>query len=403
MKFTDRSVAALKPQETTYEAWETGRSGFGVRVRPSGKKSFIYLYRFEGKARRMTLGAYPALSIATAHRQHAQAQEQLAKGIDPGAVKAGAKHADMRAPTVATLIDEYMTRWAKPRKRSWREDERLLNRDVLPVWGQRKAKSITRRDVLTLLDAIIDRGAPVMANRVQAVISRMFRFAVERDVIESSPCIGIRKQQETQKSRYLTDAELVTFWRGLDNSTMPDSHKLALRLILVTAQRPGECAGITASERDDTAQVWEIPPERTKNKRPHIVPLSDLARSILDEAAKLSSGTDWIFPMPNRKGPIDSDTLSRSFRRHRAELGIPDKFTPHDLRRTAATHLGALGISPYFVARVLNHTDTSVTAIYNRHDYLPEKREALNAWAVKLANLLNGNTGKVLPMVRDRG
>ena len=157
MKFTDKKIQNLKPKPQRYEEWEG--NGFGVRVTPRGVRSFVYLYRFEGKARRLTLGTYPTMTLADAHKAHAEAVKKLEQGIDPGAVTVSERRENREAPTVAALADEYLEKWAKPRKRSWREDQRILEKDVLPLWGERKAKDITRQDVIRLLDGVMDRGA----------------------------------------------------------------------------------------------------------------------------------------------------------------------------------------------------------------------------------------------------
>ena len=140
MQFTDRGIAALKPKPERFEVWEDGRTGLGVRVSPKGRKSWVYMYRHGGKPRRMGLGTYPAISLASAHVKHARAKELLAKGADPGAQQIERNRAERNAETVVDLIEEYLEKWAKPRKRSAAEDERVLHKDVLPAWGKRKAK-----------------------------------------------------------------------------------------------------------------------------------------------------------------------------------------------------------------------------------------------------------------------
>ncbi|MEJ2673526.1 MAG: Arm DNA-binding domain-containing protein, partial [Deltaproteobacteria bacterium] len=137
MKFTDKKIQNLKPKSQRYEEWEG--NGFGVRVTPRGIKSFVYLYRFDGKPRRLTLGSYPNMTLADAHKAHAEALKKLEQGIDPGAVMVAKRQEERVAPTVADLADEYLRLWARPRKRSWRVDQRILNKDILPIWGRRKA------------------------------------------------------------------------------------------------------------------------------------------------------------------------------------------------------------------------------------------------------------------------
>jgi hypothetical protein len=174
MRFTDRSIASLKPKAARYEVWEDGRTGFGVRVAPGGRKSWIYMYRFGGKARRMTFGPYPKVSLADARVQFAEAKRKLDIGIDPGAEAVNARHAERRAETVQELVDEYLAKWARSRKRSAAEDERCLNSDVLPYWKHRKAKSITRREVIVCLDRVTVRKlchVPFASSRTTALPS----------------------------------------------------------------------------------------------------------------------------------------------------------------------------------------------------------------------------------------
>ena len=214
MRFTDKGIAALKPKSERYEVWEDGRTGLGVRVTPKGRRSFVHMYRFDGKARRMTLGTYPVVGLASARVKHASAKEQLSKGIDPGAQQIERKRAERNAETVADLIEEYLEKWARPRKRSADEDERKLKKEVLPLWGKRKAREITRRDVITLLDGIVDRGAPIRANRTLAVIRKMFNFALSRDILDTTPAAMVQAPaRENQRDRVLTADEIRTSTR----------------------------------------------------------------------------------------------------------------------------------------------------------------------------------------------
>ena len=151
MRFTDRSIKALRPKSERYEEWQDGRTGLGMRVSATGRKSWIFMYRFDGRARRMTLGTYPKVPLVTAGVKHAKAKETLQKGVDPGAELVKARKAERGAETVADLAEIYLKKWARPRKRSAPEDERVLRRDVLPHWGKRKAREIRRRDVIESL------------------------------------------------------------------------------------------------------------------------------------------------------------------------------------------------------------------------------------------------------------
>ena len=398
VRLTNRKIASLKPRAERYEIWESG--GFGVRVFPSGERSFVYIYRMNGKSRRMTLGPYPRLSLARAHVLHAQAREKKIQGIDPGKEKAERLQMERRADTVSDLIETYLVKHARPKKRSAAEDERMLRREVESLWGNRKAKDITRRDIIQLLDDIVERGSPVMANRCLAVIRRMFRFAIQKDILGASPCVEIEKPaKETPRDRVLRPSEIKTFWNGLASAKMTAQVRLALRFMLVTAQRRGEVAGAPWSEFDLEEKVWEIPGERTKNGRAHRVPLSGLAVTLLEEIRDAGAESEWLFPSRKPGQPIDPPAISHAVRNNLETIGI-EQFTPHDLRRTAASHMTELGTPRLTVEKLLNHSDKSVTAIYDRYDYAQEKRRALERWAERLSQIVTGAkpAGNVVPI-----
>lgn len=379
----------------------------GVRVTPKGTKSWVMVYRFQGKARRLTIGKYPQMTVALAHKEFGKALDKLDKGIDPGAVRVGENIEDRKAPTVEALIKEYLDKWAKPRKRSWEKDESLLDNDVKPVWGKRKAKDITRRDVITLLDKIVERGAPIQANRTLAVIRKMFNFAISRDIVDTSPCVAIKAPApENRRDRVLSKAEIKTVWNVLDKALEeadiePDNEEsklsmalgtsLALKFQLITAQRKGEVAAAEWSEIDLVSGWWTIPAEKSKNKLPHRVPLSPLAIEILTLAKEEAGDSIWVFPSPRDGGKkrIADTAIDRAVRNNRKLFGIAD-FTPHDLRRTAASHMTGVGISRLVVAKILNHVESGITAVYDRHSYDPEKKRALDAWGRVLDEIING-------------
>ncbi len=398
MKLTVRGLDALKPKAERYEVWEDGRTGLGVRVSPAGRKSWVFMYRFNGKARRMGLGTYPAVGLASARVKHAKAKELLTKGDDPGALHVEKRRAERQAETVADLATEYLEKWARPRKRSAAVDERILNKDVLPAWGKRKAKDIRRRDVILLLDEIVERGAPIQANRTLAVVRRMFNFAVGRDILDTTPVAMVRAPaKETQRDRVLSPDEIRTFWNGLANAPMSQKIKLALRLELVTAARKGELTGAERSEVDLENAVWTIPAVRSKNGIAHRVPLSPLALGLIEDAFSLADGSEWLFHSPRGDGPIKPEAVNHALwntltpAKKGQEPAIQlDHMTPHDLRRTAASGMASLGINRLVIGKVLNHAETGVTAVYDRHGYDAEKRHALEVWASHLEGILSG-------------
>jgi integrase len=396
MRFTDSKIKSIKPSDSRKIVWEGGGTCLGIRVSPSGRKSFIFMYRFEGKARMMTVGKYPELPLASARIRVAKARKKITEGIDPGSVMVQTKAADRSAPTIKNLAEEYIEKWAKPRKRSWKEDERILFKDVISAWGRRKAKDITRRDVVVLLDSIADRGAKIQANRTLAVIRKMFNFALSRSILESSPCVAIvAPAKENRRDRVLDEKEIKTFWFGLEQASMSKGIQLALKLQLVTAQRKGEVAGAEWKDFDLEKGWWTIPGEKAKNGVSHRIPLTSLALNIIEEIKKLAGESNWLFPSPRGNGHITEPAIDHAVRNNSKEFSI-DHFTPHDLRRTAASHMTSIGVSRLTVSKLLNHVESGVTAVYDRHSYDKEKRQALDSWSRKLENILFDKKGKLL-------
>ncbi|ODB94683.1 hypothetical protein A3197_18205 [Candidatus Thiodiazotropha endoloripes] len=411
MKFTDRKIKNLKPKSERYEVWEG--NGLGVRVTPKGVKSWVFMYRFQEKARRLTLGRYPKMTVAEAHSEHGKALLALEKGIDPGKVEVEKRRENRRAPTVKMLVDEYIEKWAKPRKRSWKKDQSTLDRDVVSEWGRRKAKDITRRDVVIMLDGIVERGAPIQANRTLAVVRKMFNFAVSRDIMASNPCLQVKPPApENQRNRTLSADEIKILWKALDlvglksgndqekPISMSKGTALALQFQLLTAQRKGEVAAAEWSEIDIDGKVWTIPAEKSKNNLPHRVPLSPQAVSLLELIKKESKKSIWLFPSPRGQGQkhILETAIDHAVRLNQEPIGI-NHWVPHDLRRTAASIMTSIGISRLVVSKILNHVESGITAVYDRHSYDAEKRNALEAWGRKLDQILTGeNKGDVIPI-----
>jgi integrase len=402
-KLTDFQIKNLKAKDKRYTEW--GERGLGVRVTPNGVKTFIFKFRFDGKVRWMTLGTYPELTLADAHEAHADAWKVLRQGINPGAKAINERKEERDAPTVAALADEYLEKWAKPRKRSWREDARILQKDILPSWGHRKAKDITRRNVVGLLDDIVDRGAGIMANRTLAIIRKMFNFAVSRDVVSVSPCLAVHSPApEQRRDRVLTVDEIRALWHALKGAKMmSEGTKLALKLQLVTGQRKAEIVSAAWDEIDLTDRWWTIPPEKAKNKMAHRVPLSPLALELLQAAKNITGNSPWIFPSPQTDRHITPEAVDHALRRsgRRSDLeALGFSFVPHDLRRTAASHMTGMGISRLVVSKILNHVERGITAVYDRHTYDLEKRQALEAWGHKLQGIVEGTESNVIPLVR---
>ena len=392
-RLTDARIRSLLPEKSRREVWDT-EPGFGLRIAPTGRKSFIYLYRFNGKSRRLTLGVYPRTSLADAREIVAKSVKTLEQGNDPGAEKINARKALRDAESFEELAFQWVERWAKPNRKSWRAAQRELEIDAIPAWGKKKAYDIKQKDVFALVEQIMDRGSPIQANRTLGLLKQVFKFGVQRGIIDASPAVAIDKPaKETRRDRVLSESEIRAFWIGLDRSIMTEGVKTALRLCLVTAQRRGEVAGMRRSEID--GNWWIIPKERSKNGKAHRVPLSPLAKSLIEHA----SSDDYLFPSPRKTGsngeqiPIEARALTNAITKNRNVFDT-DRFCTHDLRRTAATRMAELGVTRFDISKVLNHTDREVTAIYDHYAYDAEKKKALLKWGRRLQEILEGKKTK---------
>ena len=392
--FTDKSIKYLKTTGKRHIVWAKGLKGFGIRVTPNGTKSFVYKYDIDGQDRWLTFGQYPKLKLAEALKKYGEALEKVGAGEDPADEHVRLNDANRKALTVRDLAAQYIEKYAKPRKRSWKEDQRILTYDVLGRWGGKKASKITRRDVVDLLDEIVARGAPVQANRTLAVIRKLFNFGVDRDIIETSPCHRVKPpSSEASKDRYLTLDELKVFWTRLDTAPLAKQTKLALKLLLLTLQRSSEVIGLHTSELDLRAMTWIIPADRSKNKRAHLVPLSHAAVDILAELLTDVGKDGFLFPGEGNGDHLTNSAVSRAVARNLEHFGIA-KFTPHDLRRTGSTQLAAFKVPRFDRDRLLNHADRTVGAVYDIHEYQDEKRAALNLWSGIIESVV-ASPGKV--------
>lgn len=392
VKLTDRFVKALKPTGKRYLVRE--RDGFGVRVSKRGTRSWVFVYDYLTRRRRMTLGTYPEVSLKEARALHARARALLAQGIDPAAARAEEKRREEQAYqerlgllTVEGLARDYLEHYAKLHKRSWREDQRILEKDVLPRWGHRPASELTRHDVLALQDAIAGppRSASTSAKLTLAIVQKMFSYALERDLIPASPCAGVRiAVHSTPRDRVLDEAEIKAFWNALQAPRVSSLLCRVLRFQLLTAQRVGEVAGLSWEELDLEEGWWTIPAERAKNGLSHRVPLTNTAREQVLALGR--NGSSWVFASPVRDGHVSRSSVTNALRRHLPELGVAP-FTPHDLRRTAASHMARLGVPRLVLSRILNHREGGVTRIYDRWSYDQEKREALDRWNAEVRRI----------------
>lgn len=396
---TDSFLRSIPASGVRSEVWDDGNAGFGIRIGSKGDVSFQYLYRIQGKARRYTLGKYPSLSLRAARMEYQRAAISVAEGHDPSSERQNKRETERAAITVKALCHEFIERYAKQHKRTWAADARRLERDVVPRLGMRSAKDVTRRDLAGLLDMKMDEGAPISANRLQALLSKLFGWAVERGHLDLSPAAGVRKPaKETSRERVLQQAEIFPLWNALDTGAGLRMHAVtrrALQVMLLTGQRKGEVLRMSWSQIEGSHDVatWTIPAGSSKNGKSHRVPLCptviNLINDLRDSLKVLGIESEWCFPSPVKPSQHISMTgpdhaLREELKRAEGPFAGLEQFTPHDCRRTVATGLSVLGYPRLIVQKVLNHVDTSVTAVYDRYSYDAEKREALTRWSEML-------------------
>jgi integrase len=406
--FTDKQIANLQPGAKPYREYERGADrGFHVQVLPSGRKVWALAYTYGGRARFMRLGAYPDTTLKAARDACRAARALLDRGIDPqderasqAAERAVQARRERMQGTVTELCGAYL---ATLEGRSSREVvRRSIGRDVLPALGKLKAASVTPQDVALLLGGIIERGSPIQANRVRSYISAAFRFGIGHDLhpanisggvlfgITANPARDVPRpvKREAVGDRELSPDEIAHLWRALPARCEPQI-VAAIRLMLATGQRAGEVLGARWGELD--ADQWNIPATRAKNGRSHIVPLNDVALDVLAELRPITGGGALLCPNErDASKPQPLTSLSRAINRFCERTGAV-KFTPRDLRRTFKTRTGELGLSKDIRDRIQNHAMSDVSARhYDRYDYLPEKRRALDAWGEYLRRIIAG-------------
>lgn len=392
VKASDLAIRALKPRAArAYEVPVLGNRGLVVTIHPTGEKAWTYRGRIDGKLYREKLGMYPAMTLVAATLKFTELRDQRSKGVDLAARRQRSAQKARHSPTVKALCGDFIERHAKPNKRTWMQDQRMLNRDVLPAWGRLRAEGITRADVVSLLDQITDRGSPMQAGKVLALVRKVWNFGIDRGALAINPAARVpRPTKARTRDRVLTDAELKDAWLKLPKSGVRPQVAAAMKLQLLTGQRIGEALQAEWSEIDLKERIWLIPASKSKNRREHLLPLTDQAAAIIEAQPRMSR---FVFPAGRGDSAIRTEVAAHELADALPNTGIA-KFTTHDIRRTVETRLASIGIPKETRDRVLNHTDRSVGGVhYNRYDYLPEKRAALELWAQRLTDAVVGKRG----------
>ncbi|CAG2144236.1 Prophage integrase IntA [Cupriavidus yeoncheonensis] len=428
---TELALKALKAEADGQTLRDGGNLTGKVRVKVSGavSVSFVYTYKRDGKFRDLSCGTWPSVSLKSIRLARDAARSLLEQGVDPAERKRvnklearaeeQAKIAQLQQhlarPTLRAVYQQWVTAELSNRKDQGAETKRGIEKDVIPVLGDRHADDIKRADIMAVLDKVKARGANRLANRLLAELRQLFSFALVREIVTGNPTIGIEKKHvggaEVERDRVLTESELRALRSALEAANLPDSTKAALWLQLATACRIGEIIKARRADIDLDAATWVIPSEHSKNGKPNVVHLSAFALGHMWTLVALSGSSAWL--MPASKGDRHADLKgitkqvsdrqlkyydrttphSKRTATHRNALALgASRWTPHDLRRTAATLMQACGILPAIIEKCLNHTDENrIRRTYQVHDYRDEKRQAWDLLGQRLASLSSNN------------
>ncbi len=385
---TDTKLKNLKAADKLYKVVD--RDGMYVAVSTTGVVSFRLDYRLNGRRETLTIGKYgPAgISLAEAREKCLAAKKAIAEGLSPAREK---QRTRVQVRTAKTF-GEWAARWLKDYQmaestKAMRES--ILERDILPQWGNRQMEEITPEDLRERCDKIVARGAPATAVHVREVLNQIYRYALGKGLRTSNPAAEVRPSTIatfTPKDRVLAPEEIGVFLKQLEHVGTLPTIKLGLRLLLLTMLRKSELLEATWEEVDFRAAVWTIPAERMKARRPHQIYLSTQALDIL-VALKTCAGSSKYL-LSNRYDvdkPMSKATLNRSISvavdLARSKGLALDHFGPHDMRRTASTLLHEAGFNSDWIEKCLAHEQKGVRAVYNKAEYAEQRRGMLQQWA----------------------
>lgn len=416
---TDKQIEKAKPAPPGKRAmlWDAIAPALALRLTDRGHKSFVVHRRVNGRLVMRTLGTYPTLSLADAREKAREALKLMSKGIDPRQSNpARVTATGLRDGSFEAAVEKYIKREVEKNRRPRTQDEiiRPLRKVLVPKWGTLPLGEIGAREIIDVLDELVDAEKPVAANRTYSVLHRFFRWCVERQLLESNPAATVRKpSKEEARSRALDDAELGEVWKASETLGWPFGP--FVRALILTGQRRNELAGMAWGELDLNARQWAIPAARTKNGKEHLVPLSQEMLALFEEApcyadenedtetarqrhVFTTTGKTPVAGFSRAKVNLDKALLetrrdfAKASDRDPAKVKPMPAWTFHDLRRSCATGMGRIGIPPHVIETVLNHSGgfrSGVAGVYQRHPYLEERRNALERWAQHLRELVS--------------
>jgi integrase len=386
IKLSKSTIDRLPIPSSDLVYWDAASPGFGLKVTPKGRKVFIVLYRTGGagsKLRKYTIGPYGRVTL---HQARVAAQKVFAaklEGRDPAAEKRESKRRIV-ADLVEDLLESFITQRLS-QNRSGAEIARVLRREVGKPWAGRSIHSIAKRDVVEVVSAIVQRGAPSAANKTLKSLKTFLRWCVGRAVLDQSPAEGVPlPTKEVARDQVLDDMELAQVILAARKIGGP--YGAIVELLALTGQRRQEVACLAWEELDLAQQVWTIPKSRTKNGKAHVVHLSRQSLAVVQGADRLGP---FLFTLLGTK-PFQDFTRAK---RRLDQLSGMTGWRLHDLRRTCVSGMARLGVAPHVADKILNHqagTISGVAAVYQRHEFLVERRAALDLWGAHIDQLLRG-------------
>ncbi len=401
VKLTNLKVAKTpvpSPKRKQKELWDTEVPGFGLRIGHGGRRTFMVMVRVNGVQRRYTIATYPEMSLKDAREEARKLRADARQGIDPKEREAEKRRAAQRQRqnTFAVIARDFIEDHAKKSApRSWGEMNRKINKDLLPQWGDRPIRSITRQDVKELIRKKA-RKAPVSANRLLSLVKSIFYWAIDEEVLDASPAVRIKPEKETERDRVLNDNEIGAVWSAFDQLGYPFGP--LFKLLLVTGQRRGEVAAMRWLEIE--GNEWRLPGSRAKSGSGHLIPLSPLALQILEDLPRVGKHVFSSDRASEKSNGKETDKPVNGFAKAKRRCDKGGQVTGwhlHDLRRTVATNMRELGVDRLTVSKVLNHAESGITKVYDRYAAEPEKRRALERWARRLEAIVQPESaGKVV-------
>jgi len=391
-KLTDSFIRNCSTSESRVEISDELKTGLVLRVSKAGSKTFVFRYRVNGTSKRYTIGKYPMVSLSKARTMADELYIQAKQEIDPQKEKMLSRRREII--TISDLAESYKERHLPTLKKSTQEDyKRRIDNFIVSSIGNIEIQELSRVHIIEFLEEIAEE-APIQSNRVRAILSSMCSFGMKKALCEFNPVSTVKPLgEENTRDRVYSEKEIIELWKAFELENTP--FQQVFKMLLITGQRLGETRRMKwADINNDT---WIIPEEETKAKRTHYVPLSEFALELLEEMKEINSDSDYVFQSPAKVNePIG--WLQHSAVRVSKASKVSD-FRIHDLRRTSASFMAKMGVNRTVLGKVLNHKglagDSKVTAVYDRHDYMDEKRIAIENWAYQLESILNGKKTKI--------